>query len=217
MALSKKLILNSELADKSELARNAIGWHHYIETLQKVIIAIMIISVIFVGVVATVNIINPDAVIGDELNSISLGMISIDVADELVPSNTAIKVYGCVGLLLIVILLAFVYYFFQVLKNILKPMTEDKPFSPTVSKNLKKLGFATLALGIIINIIKWLETFATAHFYNIEQIIISENIKSFTVNYNFDLSFLIICFVLFFLSYIFKYGEQLQQLSDETV
>ena len=96
-------------------------------------------------------------------------------------------------------------------------MTEDKPFAPTVSKNLKKLGFASLALGIILNITKWITTFAIVHFYNIEQIIISEKIKSFTINFTFDLSFFNICFVLFFLSHIFKHGEKLQQLSDETI
>ena len=217
MALFKKLLLNKELENKSELARNASTWHHTLGAFQMAIIVISIFMIVFIGIMITVDIVNPDAVIGDELTSISLGMISIDVADELVPNNTALTIYSCVEILLIVIFLAFVYYFLQISKNILKPMTEDKPFTPTVSINLKKLGNATLVLGILMNIIKWISTFATTHYYNIEQIILSDNIKSFTVNYNFDLSFVIICFVLFLLSYIFKYGEQLQQLSDETV
>lgn len=217
MAIFKKLLLAEELENKSELVRVATGLHHALGGMQKFLITFVIILLVFSGVMTAVNIINPDAVIGDELNSISLGIISIDVADELVPNNTALTIYSCIDFLTGIFLCIFIYYFLGILKNILKPMTEDKPFSPTVSKNLKKLGFASLALGIILNIIKWLEAFATAHFYNIEQIIISENIKSFTVNYNFDFTFIFICFVLFFLSYIFKHGEKLQQLSDETV
>ena len=42
-------------------------------------------------------------------------------------------------------------------------------------------------------------------------------IRSVTVNYTFDLGFVIVFFVLLLMSYIFSYGAQLQQLSDETL
>ena len=102
-------------------------------------------------------------------------------------------------------------------KNILKPISEEKAFTPVVSKNVEKLALASGIMCFFINFIYWFELFVTTHFFNLEQILINENITTFDINYSFDPTFAIIGCVLIFISYIFKHGEKLQQLSDETV
>ena len=44
-----------------------------------------------------------------------------------------------------------------------------------------------------------------------------DQVTGWTYNASFDMSFLAFAFVLFLLSYIFRYGAQLQQESDETL
>jgi hypothetical protein len=51
----------------------------------------------------------------------------------------------------------------------------------------------------------------------IDTLLISDKITHVGVNISFDPSFLIIPAVFFLLAYVFKYGEQLQTLSDETL
>ena len=42
-------------------------------------------------------------------------------------------------------------------------------------------------------------------------------IQSITSNYQIDLTFLVLFFILLLVSYIFRYGEELQQQVDETL
>ena len=53
--------------------------------------------------------------------------------------------------------------------------------------------------------------------YDLHLLLLSEKISHVEFMFVFDLSFLVVYGVLLLLSYIFRYGEELQQLSDETL
>ena len=53
--------------------------------------------------------------------------------------------------------------------------------------------------------------------YNLNELFLSDKITGVSVTYSCDLSFLIYALVLFLMSFIFKYGSELQKLSDETL
>ena len=57
----------------------------------------------------------------------------------------------------------------------------------------------------------------TIFVYDLPGLMISEKITHITGNFKVDLSFLIYWAILLLLSYVFRYGEGLQQLSDETL
>mgnify|MGYP003558602748 CR=1 FL=1 len=53
--------------------------------------------------------------------------------------------------------------------------------------------------------------------FDLEKIISSEAISKIEHNYTLDLGFVLVFAVIMFLSYIFSYGQRLQQESDETL
>lgn len=120
-----------------------------------------------------------------------------------------------VALLVLILLTAGLYlYGIRALRAIFAPMKEGRPFSPTISQNFRKLGWTALGLGI-------LDTVSTG----IAQSIVVQALQkalvgtglSLSVKHVYDIAFLVLAGLLFLLSFVFKYGEQLQQLDDETL
>ena len=70
---------------------------------------------------------------------------------------------------------------------------------------------------MISNVGKAVETSMALHYFNIDALSAVGEIRSVTVSYTFDISFVIVFFLLLLVSYIFRYGAELQQLSDETL
>lgn len=112
-----------------------------------------------------------------------------------------------ISLLLTDVLIVFLCYGIKSVRNILKPMKKGSPFDTAVSVNLKKLGFVSIAGGIIANAIELIGYHNMAKDYAEVSLMV----------YKFDVTFLVIAMVLFLLSYIFRYGEELQKQSDETL
>ena len=103
------------------------------------------------------------------------------------------------------------------IRQILKPMTEEKPFDSIVSTNLKKLAHLSINLGILWNIIILAEQIMMIFVYELPGLLISEKITHVGAMFNVDLTFLIYWAILMLLSFVFRHGEQLQQLDDETL
>ena len=53
--------------------------------------------------------------------------------------------------------------------------------------------------------------------YKIDHLLNPDAVASYSYNWSFSLWFVIIALILFFLSYVFRYGEALQKESDETL
>jgi len=53
--------------------------------------------------------------------------------------------------------------------------------------------------------------------FDLENLLINDKITHITINATLDATFLLTGALLLLLSYIFQYGQQLQQLSDETL
>lgn len=108
-------------------------------------------------------------------------------------------------------------YCIALIRNILKPMALEQPFQDTVWINLKKLGWVSLIGGFLFNGVELLVQNLIVRGFNLSELLCGDIIAKVTFNYSFNLSFLLIAGGLFLLSYIFRYGTQLQQLSDETL
>ena len=103
------------------------------------------------------------------------------------------------------------------IREILQPMKEEKPFAGTVSTNLKKLARLSINLGILGNIIILADQIISVFVYDLPALLISEKITHVGGMFEVELSFIVFWAVLMLLSYVFAYGEQLQQLDDETL
>ena len=103
------------------------------------------------------------------------------------------------------------------IRGILQPMTEEKPFDSSASLNLKKLAKLSIRIGVLWNIITLSEHIVMVYAYDLPGLLLSEKISHIDGAFTVDLSFLIYWAIFTLLSYVFQHGQQLQQLSDETL
>lgn len=105
------------------------------------------------------------------------------------------------------------------IRSILHPMTEGEPFRDIVATNLKKLAWVTIIYGAVRFFLDGLESHLMNTLYaDIMTDMVSTGIVSdVTYETQSDLTFLLAAGVLFLLSYVFRYAQELQKLSDETL
>ena len=105
---------------------------------------------------------------------------------------------------------------FARIRRIMLPMKEGNPFSDTVSKDIRRTGWAVVVMGVIANLVTMLEVMAEWHMWG-QKAAEGMFVRSVTVNYTFDAGFLVIFAILMLTAWIFEYGAELQKLSDETL
>ncbi|MBQ3194075.1 MAG: hypothetical protein IJB59_10985 [Oscillospiraceae bacterium] len=106
-------------------------------------------------------------------------------------------------------------YGIHLLRKILASISQQRPFSGTASL-LKKLGWASVALTAVQNLFEY----ALIYHYesiDISRLFVGSPITEVHFRYVPDFTYLVLAAVLFILCAIFRYGEELQQLSDETL
>ena len=96
------------------------------------------------------------------------------------------------------------------LRRIIKPMRDGKPFDSAVSERLRRLGWYSLICGVISALY---ELFGK----NIVMRLIMPESGTVSVEHNVNIWLFLIASLIYLFSYIFRYGEELQQLSDETL
>jgi len=107
-------------------------------------------------------------------------------------------------------------YGVQLLRKILKLVIQQRPFSGT-SHILKKIGWVSIAVALIENLTDWLLHQHMEHAYQLSDLFMGSSITRVSFDHQWDNTFLLIAVVVFILSGVFCYGEELQQLSDETL
>lgn len=107
-------------------------------------------------------------------------------------------------------------YGIQLLRKILQPIISCRPFTGTGCL-LRKLGWVSLILAAVQNAADWLMLFIMEHQYHFDDFFLGSIITDVTFHFQPDFTFVIVAIVVFILSGVFRYGEELQQLSDETL
>ena len=180
--------------------------------------ALAIASIVGVALIAVAYILKLDPeFIGTDYESFDIGFIELQIAENYAPSKWLILAQAAFTLLVSCRLFYDGRRGIGYIREILKPMIDEKPFDAIVSTNLKKLAKLSVVLGILVNIIILAEQIMTVFVYDLPGLLISEKITHVTGMFKIDLSFLIYWAILMLLSYVFQHGESLQQLSDETL
>lgn len=149
--------------------------------------------------------------------SFDIGFLEIEVAQDFIPDSWIVLMQAIVILIGACAAIVLARKGIVYIRQILKPMAEEKPFDSIVSTNLRKLAKLSVFLGILCNIVILAEQFILVFSYDLRGLLLSDKIPAVDFNFEIDLSFLLSWGILMLLSYVFQYGEQLQQLSDETV
>lgn len=133
------------------------------------------------------------------------------------PDLAAVNRYQIIMVALAVVHLPFYCVMLLRVRDILKPLKEQKPFHQTIAKNLKQLAL----LVIVVMVINIASEFAAYYYavstFDLTALLKSEYVTGVTTQFTADLTPLIFSAALWLLSYVFQYGEELQTLSDETL
>ena len=147
--------------------------------------------------------------------SLDLDFVKIYLSGEYgigtpLPYIIMVLIIGCFGSIA-------VRFALKVLRGILKPIKEGRPFAEEVPGSLRKLAFIVLAGGGVTQIIGIFSRMMLTNELPMDVIFSSPAIESVEYIYTMDFGFVWMFCVLLLLSRIFTYGVQLQQESDETL
>lgn len=190
-----------------------------VDTILKVVSRILQVAgvIIFVGVGVCLVAELLGKLPAAELASISFSDVKLEFKEPRLVSNTFMVIEMGTTMVMALLAITVTCYLIKVLRKVLAPMIAGQPFDGTVSSNIKKLGIACIAGGLIIDI---LETFATNlafYMFDVASLFLSEDIGRVTVNHEIRLGSVLVGVLVIMLSYVFRYGEELQKQADETL
>lgn len=180
--------------------------------------ALAIACIVGVALIAVAYVLKMDpATIGTGYEKFDIGFLELTVAEGHAPDKWLVLLQAAITLLVSCRLMYEGRRGVGYIREILLPMKEEKPFDSIVSTNLKKLAKLSIIIGILYNIIILSEQIIAVFVYDLPGLLISEKITHVGGMFQIDLAFVVYWAILLLLSYVFRYGEELQQLSDETL
>ena len=180
--------------------------------------ALAIACIVGAALIAAAYIFKMDpAMIGTGYENFDIGFLELTVAAQYAPDKWLVLAQAAFTLLVSCRLFYDSRRGVGYVRQILQPMIEEKPFDRIVSTNLKKLARLSINLGILANIIILSEQIMTVFVLDLPALLLSEKIIHVGGMFNVELSFLVFWAIFTLLSFVFQHGEQLQQLSDETL
>ena len=149
--------------------------------------------------------------------TVELGFVKLYLSDAYQDVTPLVKAYAIVSLLCGCVGSATLAFICSLLRQILAPMKEGRPFEKRVSADMRKIAWAVLIGGGINEVLKLIEQVFVIKALPLEQLFSSSVVASREYMFQLDGGFVLIFFVILFLSYIFSYGQSLQQEADETI
>lgn len=149
--------------------------------------------------------------------TLDLDFLKLHIAENLQAVTGMMKLYTVLGLLSAAVLLFVLRFVCLYLRAILNPMKEGRPFEADIPIYLRRTAWLCLGGGLAAELIGIAERVILARAYPMDQIFSSDAITKIEYVFTFDFGFVWIFVAFMFLSYVFSYGQKLQQEADETL
>lgn len=199
--------------ENSKMMKTAVVIDRILKILQRVAIVCGIIYLIFM----TLALLFGEKIVAST-NVVSLGQLRLILKDDSSLLNeSALKTGLSISLAFVAISIAICVYAIEIIRKVLEPMKEGRPFDKGISQMMKKLAWVVLAGGAIVRVGGCITMIAEIKAYDLTAFFAESAITGYRLNYVIDLNFIVTACVLFLLSYVFRYGEELQRESDETL
>ncbi len=200
--------------ENTKLIRSATVIDRILKILQGFALAGVAVAAIFIPLTAFLG----EKIIANS-SQLKVGVLQLRLAGspESYLDYSSIKVSIIVTLIGVILTAAATWYCLKVLREILAPMKEGLPFASGVSGKIRKLAWTVLIGGGVAELGLVVSEVAEVQAYRIEQLLNPSYVESVTYQGRIDLWFVMAALILFFLSYIFRCGETLQQEADETL
>lgn len=179
----------------------------------KISLVVGIVCVIFLIITPFM----PEDFFLDVATIITPGNIELGLVEGYMPEMITYKWYIFTMLVFCIVYLLYVCLIFRTIRTILKPMVYEKPFANCISKNIRKLSWIILIGEVISQIVMFGVEILQYHAFDFSNLFLNDRIISCKIDYMFDGTFIMIFAIIYLLSYVFQYGEELQIQSDETL
>lgn len=173
---------------------------------------------VFIGIIIVGKVFDlPPEIIGTVDQLLEFGPLTLHIAEEYIPSFDDMLLQAALLLVLGAVASFVGILCVKSIRAILSPMKEGRPFAGEISRHMRRLGWLSLILGVTVQVMEACALFSAYAIQHVDTLLISDRITHVDIRFSPDISFLIIPAVFFLLAYIFRYGTELQQLSDETL
>lgn len=149
-----------------------------------------------------------------ELTGLDLGVLTFELAEV---DMTMLKSVFLCKMLPAAVLLGYGWLVLRILLQILEPMKNGLPFNGSIADQMKKQCWLTVGGSVCSQLIGMATTTLMYKAYDFSTLFLNEHITRVTMNMEFDFGFVVLALVWYMLSCIFRYGEELQKQSDETL
>jgi hypothetical protein len=198
--------------DTEKMMKTAKVIDKILRVLRGIFVAGMIVCAVFLVLVP---------IFGEKImkldGSIDLGDISLALTDNAIIDWNTFAVSMMIGFIATLVTCLIVWYGITLLLRVISPMKEGRPFESGISGQIKKLAWVVLVGGAVSEAASAVAKYMEVRSFDVTALFNASVVTSYTYNGISDVSFLAIAVVLFLLSYIFQYGENLQRESDETL
>ena len=168
-------------------------------------------------VVAVLTLLFGDKMFTSGALTLDLDFIKFHLGDHAAVDMRFLKLYVCAATLGGSILCFLTACIAKLLRRILAPMKNGRPFESGTPECLRKVGWAILLGGFLAETVGILARSLLIKAYALADLFASAAITKTEFVFTMDLNFVLIACVVFLLSYIFKYGQVLQKDADETL
>ena len=187
-------------------------------TITNIIRILVIIAFVVVAVAAGVIFFIPGTVIPEGIitTSVSLGDVTVHLAEG-AAVGTMDKSRFSIILAFAAVILLLTLYGLRMVKQILKPMKEGRPFDESIADSLRRLGHVVLASGIVSCVLAYLSQAAMLGVIDYKELFNPALVTGVEIRSSFSINFIFVALALYLMSYVFRYGSELQRVSDETL
>ena len=149
--------------------------------------------------------------------SIRIDYLQLTFNDDSALSKDKMSIWLPLIFLITAIFVFIIYKAVQTIESICTITMNHTPFDVRVSNHIKKLAKYILAGGIVFNILEVCRVMYFKQIINFDLLFNTKYVTQINFGIRLHLSFLVFAALIYLLSYIFRYGQELQQLSDETL
>lgn len=193
----------------------------YMDILDKVLNALKIaalVASVVLAVLAVVGFIGiPDVVIGEVDTTLDMGSLELELSDALVSDSAKINNLLAASSLILSCQFVITFVMIRILQKLITPMKDGNIFHPAVAQNIKNLAIYVLAGGFLTEIINFVGSILLLSVYDISSLLNTDTVINHSVSFEMNGDFVVYAGILYLLSYVFKYGAELQTQVDETL
>lgn len=187
------------------------------DTVAKIVGAVLQVFAIIFAIFAVLVLILGEKMFEAGSLSLDLDFIKLHLSSQYQTVTGMMKLYTAASLVAAAVSFAVVSWGCVLLRKILAPMKEGRPFDSEVPGILKQAAWVVLVGGGVVQLLGVAGRFFATKAYPLDMVFTSAAIRDWEVNITVDWTFVQIFFVLMLLSHVFSYGVRLQQESDETL